>query len=391
MTTHETLAHPSMSDSRPRRRFHLVMVSGHAPPLMDGVGDCTAPLLAEIARQRPEWRYTWLTRRPGRFRTPILFGPGYRVVRPNHLWDDRGCRAACATLGKLKPDLVHVQDQIHSFFETDAAPRLAAAATCPVIATLHEYHVELPSVTSTDELVRRSSAIIANDARNADRCRERTGREPDARWWSGSTVEPPSPLVRDPEPDLVTTFGFISSLKSVEVAMQALERLRSQGRKLRWRIIGPFHPDRDPQHARLAELQKSGWVEFAGGYSVRDPKLRSLLAASRVMLLPYADGASLRRTTLHAAWAFGVPSVTTPPAHDEPALVDGENCLLVRDPSPESLAAALARVLDDPALESRLSAGGLRTAEALGWPELARRHLALYDRLLAGRSEVAVP
>jgi hypothetical protein len=241
----------------------------------------------------------------------------------------------------------------------------------------------LPSVVQTDALVRLSDAVIANDARNADRCQERTGREVDARWWSGSTV---APIPRRPVADLVTTFGFLTALTSVAGPLGGLSRLRETGTPLRWRIIGPFDPQGNPEHAKMAELADLGWVEFAGGFSVRDPRLTRMLAESRVMILPYADGASLRRTTLHAAWAFGIPVITTPPPHHEPAIVDGENCLLVREPSVGAWAEALSRLLGDPALEARLSAGGLATAKTLGWPELARRHLELYDGLLARRA-----
>jgi glycosyltransferase involved in cell wall biosynthesis len=371
-----------MSDGK-SGRVHLVMISGHAPPVMDGVGDCAAPLLSELARQRPEWRWTWLSRRPGWHRSPIAFACDHVKIRPNHTWSERGRRVACETLRLLRPGLVHIQDQIHSYFETDAAARLASAAGCPVVTTLHEYHVELPSVVQTDALVRLSDAVIANDARNADRCQERTGREVDARWWSGSTV---APIPRRPVADLVTTFGFLTALTSVAGPLGGLSRLRETGTPLRWRIIGPFDPQGNPEHAKMAELADLGWVEFAGGFSVRDPRLTRMLAESRVMILPYADGASLRRTTLHAAWAFGIPVITTPPPHHEPAIVDGENCLLVREPSVGAWAEALSRLLGDPALEARLSAGGLATAKTLGWPELARRHLELYDGLLARRA-----
>ena len=364
------------------------MVSGQAPPTMDGVGDATAMLLAELARQRPEWRWTWLTRRPGWRRWPVVAGPGYRMVRPNRTWSASGRRLACATLRWLRPDLVHIQDQIHSYFETDAAVHLARAAGCPVVTTLHEYHVELPSVVHTDALVGLSAAVIANDARNAERCLERTGRAADARWWSGSTVEPPAPgEFPPPARDVATTFGFLSALKALGLVGGALGRLRERGIPLRWRVIGPFDPGANRDHAAMASVGSLDGVEFTGGFSVRDPRLRRLLAESRVMLLPFADGASLRRTTLHAAWAFGIPAITTPPPFDEPEIADGANCLLVREPTPEAWADAVARVLTDPALEARLSEGGRRAASACGWPELARRHLALYDRLLARPAE----
>lgn len=383
-TDHEGPA-PAMTQDRTRTRAHVVVVSGQGPPSMDGVGDATAMLIDALARARPGWRWTWMYRRPGWWRSPIVPRAGHTRVRPNHTWTPAGRGAACAMLRALRPDLVHVQDQIHSYFETDAAVRLAGAAGCPAVTTLHEYHVELPSVVHTDELVRRSSAIVANDSRNAARCLERTGRAADACWWTGSTVEPPPPgAPRRPEPDVVTTFGFLTALKSIGLTLGALEKLRARGRPLRWRIIGPFDPVRNPDHAPMEALRRLDWVEFTGGFSVRDPRLRRLLAESRAMLLPFADGASLRRTTLFAAWAFGIPAITTPPPGDEPGITDGQSCLLVRDPDPDAWADAIARLLDDPALEARLSEGGRRAADLFGWPELARRHLDLYDRVLAG-------
>jgi glycosyltransferase involved in cell wall biosynthesis len=377
---------PTTLGEQPGERAHVVVISGQGPPSMDGVGDATAMLVAALARAQPGWRWTWMYRRPGWWRSPIVPRNGYTVVRPNHTWNAAGRRAACRMLRALRPDLVHIQDQIHSYFETDAAVLLADATPAPVVTTLHEYHVELPSVVHTDELVRRSVAIVANDARNAARCLERTGRAADARWWSGSTVEPPRPgEFPPPERDVVTTFGFISALKALELPLGALDRLRGEGRSLRWRILGPFRPDRNHDHARLASLAGEGRAEFTGAVSF--PELRRLLAASRIMLLPFADSASLRRMTLHAAWAFGIPTITTPPTHDEPAIVDGENCLLVREATPDAWAAAIGRILDDPALEARLSEGSRRAADLYGWPELSRRHLELYDRIL---SELAV-
>src|SRR5262249_34548926 len=122
------------------------MVSGNAPPVLDGVGDCTDRLLAELARQRPRWRWLWLCRRPRWFHAPLARRGGVTVLRPCHSWSPRGRALAAAVARAARPDLVHVQEQIHSFHETDAAVRLAgaaAAAGAAVVTTLHEYHVEL--------------------------------------------------------------------------------------------------------------------------------------------------------------------------------------------------------------------------------------------------------
>src|SRR4051812_31285212 len=104
------------------------MVSGNAPPVMDGVGDCTDRLLGELVHRRPSWRWAWLCRRPRWFHAPLVFRDGYALVRPSHGWGKYGRSAAAGVVRALRPDVVHVQEQTHSYYETDAAVRVADAA-----------------------------------------------------------------------------------------------------------------------------------------------------------------------------------------------------------------------------------------------------------------------
>jgi len=376
------------------KRRRILMVSGSAPPVRDGVGDCTDRLICELARQRPDWAWYWLCRRPRWFHAPVVRRDGFTLLRPSHTWSPRGVRLVRAVARGLRPDLVHVQEQIHSFFETDAACRVADVATAagvPLVTTLHEYHTELASVRFTSELVRRSAAVIANDPRNAERCLAETGRAPNQRWWSGGTVRPLDPGSRPATvPGRFTTFGFISGLKSLGVVGEALRSVRAGSPEVHWKIIGPFHPESDPGHAALAQSLGTDGVEFTGGIA-NDLPLRRLIAESEVMLLPYADGASERRTTLHVAWAFGLPVLTTPPPTANDAVIDGVNCLLVREPTAEAWAAAIRRVRSDPELSDRLRRGSLAAADRFSWARLAGLHLGLYESLLgsSGRGNVA--
>jgi glycosyltransferase involved in cell wall biosynthesis len=365
------------------KRPRVLMVSGHAPPVMDGVGDCTDRLLDELVRQRPDWGWFWLSKRPRWYQTPLDFRYGVTRIRPSHTWSRRGQALVQAAIRALRPDLVHIQEQIHSFHETDAACRIAdAAGPVPVITTLHEYHIERPSVRYTSELVRRSTVLIANDPRNAERCLSETGRSVDHLWWSGCTVLPPDPQDKTVTVSgRLTTFGFLSAIKAIDPVAEAFRHLRPTHRELEWRIIGPFHPESDPHHAELARRVTSEGVTFTGGFSVRDTRLRRLLGETQVMLLPFADGASERRTSLHAAWVYGLPVITTPPPTANAAILDGENCLLVREPTPDAWAEAITRVLADRDLARRLSAGSLAAAERFSWKRLANLHLEMYDRL----------
>lgn len=364
----------------------IVMVSGAAPPLVDGVGDYTRGLLAVLAETRPAWNWWHLTRRRRWYSPPIERRNRVVVLRPVHGWTGRGVTLAARALGALRPDLLHVQEQIHSFYETDAAVRIAEAAKCPVVTTLHEFHSERDSVRHTVALVRRSAAVLANDQRTTRRCVAYTGRAPDLVAWSPSNVPPPLPEWRvSPVPGLLVTFGQLNAIKALEVVFAAFRELHARRAQLRWRLIGPFTPAGNPYHATLAERLAHHAVEFTGGFRDScDRRLRTLLGEGAVALLPFVDGASLRRTSLASAWTFGLPVITTPPLDTEPGIADGRNCLLVQADDPAAWVTAIERVLDDEALASRLRVGGLETARAHDWQNLAALHVAIYDRLLGG-------
>ena len=110
----------------------ILMVSGNAPPMLDGVGDHTARLLEELSRQRPDWRWLWLTRRPRWYHSPIVVRGGVTLVRPSHSWGPNGQALAAAMAKALRPDVVHVQDQIHSFGPDPLIPRCKGSMSAEI-------------------------------------------------------------------------------------------------------------------------------------------------------------------------------------------------------------------------------------------------------------------
>jgi glycosyltransferase involved in cell wall biosynthesis len=368
-------------------RHTVLVVSGNGPPVLDGVGHYTARLVAGLALARPEWRWVWLRRKRRWFTPPVAFENGVRVVQPWQRWDRTGIAAARAVVKFLRPAIVHVQEQTHSFHETPAAAAILRAARRTTIATVHEVHPELTGHRGTADLVRQARFVYTNDAVTADKCRDHIGRTPDGVLWSPANVLPPAWAVAR-RPGLVVTFGFLTAVKGMETLFAALVRVRESVPDLRWRIVGPFHPDADAHHALLKSRLRADWVEFTGGRDALDDReLRTWLAEASVMALPFVDGASARRGTLQTAWAFGLPVVTTPPTSvGETAVVSGDNCLTVPLDANE-WADAIRDVLTDAALAARLAAGSRATGEGHGWGRLAADHLRIYDSALAAREE----
>jgi glycosyltransferase involved in cell wall biosynthesis len=95
-----------------------------------------------------------------------------------------------------------------------------------------------------------------------------------------------------------------------------------------------------------------------------------------------ADGLNV---TVLDAMSCGKPVVGTAAAGNELAIRDGVNGFLLAEGDDAALAQALAQLTADPALRQRLGAAGRRMIETeLGWPQLAARYIAHFERLQGG-------
>ena len=106
--------------------------------------------------------------------------------------------------------------------------------------------------------------------------------------------------------------------------------------------------------ARHPEMQER--VHATGELPARE--LSVTLQACDVLVQPYVDGASSRRTTLMAALAHGVPVVTTEGRLSEPIWRESKAVGLVAAGHPTAAADALLALCADAAERSRLAAAG---------------------------------
>src|SRR5206468_999039 len=117
-------------------------------------------------------------------------------------------------------------------------------------------------------------------------------------------------------------------------------------------------------------------VRFVNG--VDDERMVELYAEASVAVVPSLyEGFSLPAIE---AMACGVPLVsTTGGALPEVVGPDGVNALTVPPGDPGALAGAIGRVLDDPALQARLStAGRAHVLDRFTWTEMARQTVEQY-------------
>ncbi|MGQ9517056.1 MAG: glycosyltransferase family 4 protein, partial [Anaerolineae bacterium] len=194
-----------------------------------------------------------------------------------------------------------------------------------------------------------------------------------------------------PHEFVLAYFGFLNVTKGGEDLIGALELLAREGRPVKLIMVGGKVGSSDPtnvlylnrveQRIHQSRLEdRVVWTDY-----LPDKEVSATLWAADAIVLPYRDGASTRRGTLMAALAHGLPIVTTTPRLPVHYFQDGENLLLVPPASPEEIARAVARLMEDAGLRERLGKGALALSQRFTWPAIADDTLQFYAELLSQR------
>jgi colanic acid/amylovoran biosynthesis glycosyltransferase len=144
--------------------------------------------------------------------------------------------------------------------------------------------------------------------------------------------------------------------KGHHVLIGAVARLHESERDVRLEVIGGG-PERAALEALVDRLRLRGVVELAGSLS-EDDVISHLQTADAFVL---ASGHEALPVVHMEAMALGLPTIGTDAGGVGEVITDGYDGLLVPPDDEEALAAAITRVMDDPALRSRLSANGRKT------------------------------
>jgi glycosyltransferase involved in cell wall biosynthesis len=150
--------------------------------------------------------------------------------------------------------------------------------------------------------------------------------------------------------------GRLDPIKGFDVLVDALGELAKTGRKFRCRIIGSGPLEGDLR-ARIDRHGIGDWVELLGARP--QAEVRAALNAASVFVLPSVVTATGDRdgipVSLMEAMALGTPVVSTRVSGIPELIEDGREGLLVPEKDAAALAAAIARLLDDPDLGPRLA------------------------------------
>jgi glycosyltransferase involved in cell wall biosynthesis len=215
------------------------------------------------------------------------------------------------------------------------------------------------------------------------------------RWAEGLRLPVDAVVIPDPlrldgypyrarsslEPRLLwmrTFHEIYNPLMAVDV-LAALRRSRD-ARDVTLTMAGQDKGLLDDARRRAAALGLAGAVRFPGFLGPAD-KRREFAAHDVFLNTNRIDNTPV---SVVEAGAFGVPVVATDVGGIADLLRDGENALLVPDGDADAMAAAVDRLLDDPDLAARLSAGGRVLAEERDVEAVADRWEDAIGRVLVG-------
>lgn len=189
----------------------------------------------------------------------------------------------------------------------------------------------------------------------------------------GSNVSaPPNPQVSarqfvtaQPDDFVVAFFGFLNRTKGLTYLLESMAALRQEHIPIRLLLIGDQLGASDPTNVDYvrevsALIQRYALTDsvYSTGY-VKDADVGGYLSSADAVVLPFADGASYRRSTLLIAIHYGCPILTTIPSVDVSAFVDGENMLMVQPNNVEDLTRGLSVLYNSLSLREKISQGAL--------------------------------
>jgi glycosyltransferase involved in cell wall biosynthesis len=184
-----------------------------------------------------------------------------------------------------------------------------------------------------------------------------------------------------PEDDLmVLTVANLRPEKGYDTLLDAARLVVDRGLPVRFVSVG-----RGSEEAAMVQRHRTlGLGDRFTFLGLREDVLRLLVAADLFVLPSRQEGLPV---VLMEATSVGLPIVATAVGGVPQVLTDGVNGLVVRPDSPRDLAAAIARMVEDPALRTRLGGGAEERSVMFDVADASRRIEAIYRDVTTGRRD----
>jgi len=189
---------------------------------------------------------------------------------------------------------------------------------------------------------------------------------------------------------ILTTFGLISSGKSIETTLEALPAIIIANPKVLFLVIGKTHPGvikaEGEKYRRMLEekvisLDLKNHVKFINQY-LELPVLLEYLRLTDIYLFTSKDRNQAVSGTFSYAMSCGCPIISTPiPQARE--LLDEHTGIIIEFENSQQLSLGVIRLLSNDLLRKNISINTLHKIAPTAWENSAVEHALLFEKMLS--------
>ncbi len=191
---------------------------------------------------------------------------------------------------------------------------------------------------------------------------------------------------------VLSTFGLLSSGKSIETTLEALPAIIKQNPDVLFLIIGKTHPSvvqqegekyRQMLEAKVEALHLQDHVQFIN-YFLPLPNLLEYLQLTDIYLFTSKDPNQAVSGTFSYAISCGCPVISTPIPHACEVLKNDAGIIIDFEDA-EQLSKAVISLLNNEPLRKKISSNGLHRMAPTAWENAAIAHAMLFERMSNGQ------
>ena len=187
---------------------------------------------------------------------------------------------------------------------------------------------------------------------------------------------------------VLTTFGLLSSGKSIETTLEALPAIIKTNPDVLFLIIGKTHPEvikeegeqyRNSLEAMIVSKNLTHHVKFINSY-LPLPDLLEYLQLTDIYLFTTNDPNQAVSGTFAYAMSCGCPIISTPIPHAKEVLTE-DTGIIFDFRNSQQLADSVIRLLNDDSLRSNITVNTLQKIVSTAWENSAVEHAMLFEKI----------
>ena len=191
---------------------------------------------------------------------------------------------------------------------------------------------------------------------------------------------------------ILTTFGLLSSGKSIETTLKALPAIVKTNPDVLFLVIGKTHPEvlkeegeayRTSLEALVTQYNLTHNVKFINSY-LSLAFLLEYLQLTDIYLFTTNDPNQAVSGTFSYAMSCGCPIISTPIPHAKEVLTD-DTGIIFDFLNSEQLAEGVIRLLNDTPLRRKIRINTLQKVVSTAWENSAVEHAMLFRNILGGK------